>query len=196
MHPAVPAVLLVLGYLAGSIPFGVLLTRWVKGVDVRQGGSGNIGATNVTRVAGKALGAAVLGLDALKGALAVGLALWLVPGEPRLHAAVGLAAFLGHVYPVWLKLQGGKGVATALGVLLVLVPLAALASALVYAGLVAAWRVSSVGSLAGGVTAVVVACLTASDPAYAALSVLLFLLILWTHRGNLLRLARRTERRF
>ncbi|ATB36723.1 glycerol-3-phosphate acyltransferase [Cystobacter fuscus] len=190
------AALLLLGYLAGSIPFGVLLTRWVRGVDVRQSGSGNIGATNVTRVAGKKLGAVVLVLDALKGALAVGLALWLLPGEPRMHAAVGLAAFLGHVYPVWLKLQGGKGVATALGVLVVLVPLAALSAAFVYAGLVAAWRVSSVGSLAGGVTAVVVAALTAPSLEYAGLSALLFVLILWTHRGNIHRLLRRTERRF
>ena len=191
-----PAVLVLLGYLAGSVPFGVLLTRWVRGVDVRQGGSGNIGATNVTRVAGKKLGAVVLLLDALKGALAVLLAQHLVPEAPRLHVAVGLAAFLGHVYPVWLRLKGGKGVATALGVLGVLVPLAALAGALVYAGLVAAWRVSSVGSLAGGVTAVAVATLTAPAPEYAALSALLFALILWTHRGNILRLLRRTERRF
>ena len=190
------AALVLLGYLAGSIPFGVLLTRWVRGVDVRQGGSGNIGATNVTRVAGKKLGALVLLLDALKGSAAVGLALWLMPEAPRVHVGVGLAAFLGHVYPVWLRLHGGKGVATALGVLLVLVPLAALAAALVYAGLVAAWRVSSVGSLAGGVTAVVCAALTARAPEYAWLSALLFLLILWTHRGNIQRLWRRTERRF
>ncbi len=191
-----PAVLVLLGYLAGSVPFGVLLTRWVRGVDVRQSGSGNIGATNVTRVAGKKLGAVVLLLDALKGALVVLLALKLMPEAPRVHVAVGLAAFLGHVYPLWLRLKGGKGVATALGVLLVLVPLAALAALLVYAGLVAAWRVSSVGSLAGGVTAVAVATLTAPAPEYAWLSALLFVLILWTHRSNISRLLRRTERRF
>ncbi len=190
------AALLLLGYLAGSVPFGVLLTRWFRGVDVRQSGSGNIGATNVTRVAGKKLGAVVLLLDALKGALAVALALWLMPEAPRVHAVVGLSAFLGHVYPVWLKLSGGKGVATALGVLIVLAPLGALAGALVYAGLVAAWRVSSVGSLAGGVTAVAVASLTARASEYAWLSALLFALILWTHRGNIQRLLRRTERRF
>jgi acyl phosphate:glycerol-3-phosphate acyltransferase len=190
------AALLLLGYLAGSVPFGVLLTRWFRGVDVRQSGSGNIGATNVTRVAGKRLGAVVLLLDALKGAFAVALTLWLLPGAPRMHAAVGLAAFLGHVYPVWLKLNGGKGVATALGVLAVLVPLAALGGALVYAGLVAAWRVSSIGSLAGGVTAVATAALTARAPEYAWLSALLFGLILWTHRSNIQRILRHTERRF
>ncbi len=190
------AALLLLGYLAGSIPFGVLLTRWFRGVDVRQSGSGNIGATNVTRVAGKKLGAVVLLLDALKGALAVALALWLQPDRPLVHSAVGLAAFLGHVYPVWLRLNGGKGVATALGVLVVLVPLAALAGGLVYAGLVAAWRVSSIGSLAGGVTAVLTASLTARAPEYAWLSALLFALILWTHRSNIQRILRHTERRF
>lgn len=190
------AALLLLGYLAGSVPFGVLLTRWLRGVDVRASGSGNIGATNVTRVAGKKVGAVVLLLDALKGTLAVGLALWLVPDAPRVHAAVGLAAFLGHVYPVWLKLQGGKGVATALGVLVVLVPLSALAGGLLYLGVVARWRVSSIGSLCGGVAAVLTAAFTARAPEYAWLSGLLFALILWTHRGNLQRLARRTERRF
>jgi glycerol-3-phosphate acyltransferase PlsY len=190
------AALLLLGYLAGSVPFGVLLTRWLRGVDVRQRGSGNIGATNVTRVAGKKLGAVVLLLDALKGSLAVALALWLLPEAPLVHAEVGLAAFLGHVYPLWLKLRGGKGVATALGVLVVLVPMAALAGALVYAGLVAAWRVSSIGSLAGGVTAVLTASLTAPASEYAWLSALLFALILWTHRSNIQRLLRRTERRF
>jgi glycerol-3-phosphate acyltransferase PlsY len=190
------AALLLLGYLAGSVPFGVLLTRWWRGVDVRASGSGNIGATNVTRVAGKKLGAVVLLLDALKGALAVALALWLLPGAPRVHVAVGLAAFLGHVYPVWLRLKGGKGVATALGVLAMLVPLAALGGALVYAGLVAAWRVSSIGSLAGGVTAVATAALTAPTPEYAWLSALLFGFILWTHRSNIQRILRHSERRF
>jgi glycerol-3-phosphate acyltransferase PlsY len=188
--------LLLLGYFAGSIPFGVLLTRWLRGVDVRAGGSGNIGATNVTRVAGKKVGAMVLLLDALKGALPVVLALWLLPGQPRAHALVGLVAVLGHVFPVWLKLKGGKGVATALGVLVVLVPTAALAGAAIYAGVVAAWRVSSVGSLTAGLTAVGVAAFTARAPEYALLAAAFFVFMLWTHRGNIHRLLRHTERRF
>ncbi|WNZ63666.1 glycerol-3-phosphate 1-O-acyltransferase PlsY [Myxococcus sp. MxC21-1] len=188
--------LVLLGYLAGSIPFGVLLTRWLRGVDVRKGGSGNIGATNVTRVAGKKLGAVVLLLDAIKGALPVVLAVRLLPDAPTVHVAVGLAAVLGHIYPVWLKLQGGKGVATALGVLLVLVPQAALAAALVYVAVFAVSRVSSLGSLAAGATAVGTSALTARAVEYAGLSALLFALMLWTHRGNIRRLARRTERRF
>lgn len=187
--------LVLLGYLAGSVPFGVLLVRRARGVDVRESGSGNIGATNVARVAGRKLGAVVLALDALKGALPVGLALWLLPGEPWAHVAVGLAAFCGHVWPVWLRLKGGKGVATALGVMGVLVPWAALAALGVYAALVAVWRLSSAGSLAGGLTAVAAAAWTARAPQYAWLSGLFLALMVWTHRGNILRLLRRTERR-
>nr|WP_225937791.1 glycerol-3-phosphate 1-O-acyltransferase PlsY [Myxococcus sp. RHSTA-1-4] len=192
----VPSALVLLGYLAGSIPFGVLLTRWLRGVDVRQQGSGNIGATNVTRVAGKKLGAVVLLLDALKGALPVALALRVLPGQPMVHVLVGLAAVLGHVYPVWLKLHGGKGVATALGVLVVLVPEAAVAGALVYAAVLAVWRVSSLGSLAAGATAVGTSALTARATEYAGLSAFLLALMLWTHRSNIRRLMRHTERRF
>ncbi|MBU8894318.1 glycerol-3-phosphate acyltransferase [Corallococcus sp. H22C18031201] len=188
--------LVLLGYLAGSIPFGVLLTRWFRGVDVRDSGSGNIGATNVTRVAGKKLGLVVLLLDAIKGALPVVLAWVLLPGEPLVHAGVGLAAVLGHVYPVWLKLRGGKGVATALGVLCVLIPTAALAGAAVYVLVVAKWRVSSLGSLTAGIVAILTAVLTARAQEYAILSGVLFTLMLWTHRSNIGRLMRRTERRF
>src|SRR5919197_6134389 len=161
------AALVVLGYLSGSVPFGVLLTRWTRGVDVRTQGSGNIGATNVARVAGKRLGVAVLVLDALKGALPVVVAMAIFSQAPKTNAAVGLAAFLGHVFPVWLKLKGGKGVATALGVLLVLTPWSALAGFLVYAALFGVWRISSIGSLAGGVTAVVIAFVTARHGEYA-----------------------------
>jgi acyl phosphate:glycerol-3-phosphate acyltransferase len=187
--------LVLLGYVAGSVPFGVLLVRRARGVDVRASGSGNMGATNVARVAGRKLGAVVLALDALKGAVPVGLALWLLPEAPWAHVAVGLSAFCGHVWPVWLRLHGGKGVATALGVMGVLVPWAALAGVLVYAALVAVWRLSSAGSLAGGATAVATAAWTARAPQYAWLSGLFLLLMVWTHRGNIRRLVGRTERR-
>lgn len=189
------AALVLLGYLAGSIPFGVLVTRWRRGVDVRAQGSGNIGATNVARVAGKKLGMVVLVLDALKGAIPVLLALQMIPESPRVHVAVGLAAFLGHCYPVWLKLKGGKGVATALGVLIVLIPLAALAGAAVYALVLVTTRVSSLGSLLAGMTAVATAAFTASAHEYALLSGILFAFMIWTHRSNIRRLLRRTERK-
>ncbi len=190
-----PAALIALGYLAGSIPFGVLLTRWMRGVDVRASGSGNIGATNVARVAGKKLGVLVLVLDAAKGALPVLLAVRVLPDAPRIHVAVGLAAFLGHVFPVWLKLHGGKGVATALGVFAVVLPWSALAGFAVYAVLLAIFRVSSVGSLAGGVVAVGLSFVGNQPLEYAVLAVVLLLLMVYTHRGNITRLLRRTERR-
>lgn len=186
-------ILVLLGYFAGSIPFGVLVTKLARGVDVRAQGSGNIGATNVARVAGKKLGVLVLVLDALKGAFPVVLSLIILPGEPRVHAGVGLAAFLGHVFPLWLRLRGGKGVATALGVLLVLTPWAALAGFAVYAALLAMLRVSSVGSLAGGVAAVVAAFLTARHGEYAVLAAALLGMMLFTHRGNIRRLMQRSE---
>ena len=146
-----------------------------RGVDVREKGSGNIGATNVARVAGKGLGVLVLVLDALKGALPVLLARSVEPAGSLVPAAVGLAAFAGHVAPPWLGFRGGKGVATALGVLAVLAPRAALAGALTYAVVLAALRISSVGSLLAGIVAVAVAWLVpGTPPASAALTSVLF----------------------
>jgi glycerol-3-phosphate acyltransferase PlsY len=188
-----PIALCVLAYLSGSIPFGLLLTRWKTRKDVRQSGSGNIGATNVARVAGKKLGALVLLLDALKGAVPVWIAMhWLA--EPEAHACVGLAAFLGHVFPVWLGFKGGKGVATALGILAVLTPLAAVAGGVGYALVFAVFKVSSLGSLLGGVSAVAVAFGGDAPRPYAFLVATLFSLMLWTHRSNIRRLLARSEK--
>jgi acyl phosphate:glycerol-3-phosphate acyltransferase len=189
------AALAVLGYLSGSVPYGLLLTRIFRGVDVRTRGSGNIGATNVARVAGPGLGALVLVLDALKGALPVLLAR-AVSADAVAPALVGLAAFAGHVAPPWLGFRGGKGVATALGVLAVLAPRAALAALAAFGLLFALFRVSSVGSLGAGLVAVLVAWCVEGTPRPAAwLTTGLVLLILWTHRGNLARLVRRSEPR-
>lgn len=187
------AALVTLAYFAGSIPFGVLLTKWFAGKDVRAGGSGNIGATNVTRVAGKKVGAAVLVLDAAKGALPVMLAMRLLPGEYLVHCAVALAAFLGHVFPVWLKFKGGKGVATAAGVLAVLLPLSAVAGFVVFALLVALFRVASIGSLAGAITAMGVSFFLGKPLEYSLLGCTLLALMIFTHRGNIQRLLRRSE---
>ena len=187
------ALLVIGGYLAGSVPFGVLLTRWLTGTDPREAGSGNIGATNVARVAGKKLGVVVLLLDAGKGALPVGVATFVAPGEPWVHAAVGLAAFLGHVFPPWLRFKGGKGVATALGVLVVLLPLSALFGFLVFAAIFAALRVSSIGSLAGATVAVASSFFLHRPLEYSLLAFTLLLMMLYTHRANLGRIVKRTE---
>jgi len=191
----IAAGLVLLGYLSGSVPFGLLLVQATRGVDVRERGSGNIGATNVARIAGKPLGVLVLMLDALKGTFPVLLARAVDPGA-LVPAAVGLAAFAGHVAPPWLGFRGGKGVATALGVLAVLAPRAALAGAVTYGLVLAVLRISSVGSLLAGVVAVAVAWgAPGTPPASAALTSVLFLAMLWTHRGNIGRLLRRGEPR-
>jgi acyl phosphate:glycerol-3-phosphate acyltransferase len=187
--------LIAAAYFSGSVPFGLLLARAVAGKDVRTEGSGNIGATNVARVVGKKLGAVVLVLDALKGALPVVAAQHLLPGEALWHDAVGLAAFFGHVFPVWLKFKGGKGVATALGVLVVLLPWAALAGFIVWALILAIFRVSSIGSLLGAVVAVVVGFLVHRPIEYPAVAVVFLVLMLFTHRSNLQRLINRQEHR-
>ena len=181
-------------YLLGSVPFGLLLGKRVAGVDVRQAGSGNIGATNVARTAGKKLGIVTLLLDGAKGALAVA-ATALAMGE-RLDgpwaAAAGLAAFLGHVFPPWLRFRGGKGVATAFGVFLVIAPAIAAIAVAVFAAVVAATRVPALGSLAasamlsalfigrGEIPYTVLACATTTP-------------LVYTHRSNWMKLLTRSE---
>lgn len=157
---AIPYIIVaVVAYLLGSIPFGYLLVKTFRGQDIRMSGSGNIGATNVARSGAKGLGITTLLLDALKGTLAVWFAAWLAnssynscAGAPcvpslRLMAAAGLAAVLGHMFPVWLKFRGGKGVATAVGVFAVLVPKALLLALLLFIVVVALTRYVSLGSI-------------------------------------------------
>jgi acyl phosphate:glycerol-3-phosphate acyltransferase len=183
------------GYLCGSVPFGLLLTRLFARVDVRTSGSGNIGATNVTRVAGKKVGALVLLFDAAKGALPVLAALSLYPDADWLHAATGLGAVLGHVFSCWLRFRGGKGVATALGVFLVLLSLQTLLAAVVYVAVFALWRVSSLSSLFAIVTLAASSFFQATI-AYRAAAVSLACLLFWTHRDNIRRLMARQENSF
>lgn len=187
------------GYACGSVPWGLLLTRWRRGVDVREVGSGNIGATNVVRAGGLRLGAVVLLLDALKAALPVWAAVRAFPADEWLHVAVAVGAFAGHVFPVWLRFRGGKGVACAVGGLAVLLPWAALAGLVVWAPVLWRTRLSSVSSLVGAVVAVgtgVGLASTGRAPwAYAGLGVGLLLAMGWTHRDNLRRLRKGKELR-
>jgi glycerol-3-phosphate acyltransferase PlsY len=134
-------------YLLGSIPFGVLLTKMLGRGDVRKSGSGNIGAANVTRVAGPAAGILTLFLDAAKGAAAVLLAERYTNSSATWMTLAALAALVGHCFPVWLRFKGGKGVATALGVFTVLSPLAALAALTLFMLVVVYWRYVSLGSI-------------------------------------------------
>ncbi len=190
--PSFETALLLLGaYLIGSIPFGVILTRLGGAGDLRQIGSGNIGATNVLRTGRKGLAAATLLLDGAKGAVAVLIARQI---HLDLDAAAGAAAFLGHLYPIWLRFRGGKGVATMLGVALALWWPAGLAFAVVWIAMLAITRRSSVG----GISAAVAAPIAAAAGGQSDL-VLLFMamaaLLLWKHRSNIARLLDGTEPR-
>jgi acyl phosphate:glycerol-3-phosphate acyltransferase len=186
------------GYLVGSIPFGLLVTRAGGAADPRSIGSGNIGATNVLRTGRKGLALLTLLLDSGKGAAAALIFNALFPDlqSPSLAAIVaGVAAFIGHVYPVWLRFKGGKGVATMLGVALALYWPCGLAFALMWLIAFFATRHSSVGGMAAAViTPVAAAVLLRSDLTLAFL--LLTLIVLWKHRANIERLLAGTEPRF
>jgi glycerol-3-phosphate acyltransferase PlsY len=190
----VAPLLVVLGYLIGSIPFGLLLGR-IAGVDVRRLGSGNIGAANVTRNAGALLGLATLVADAAKGAIAVLAARGLDAGA-GVVAATGVAAVLGHCYPITLRFAGGKGVATALGVMATLVPRVALAAAATFALAFVLTRRVSVGSALGALAAPLAALLLGETRADTVACAAVAAVIVVRHLDNLGRLRRGTEPRF
>ncbi len=186
-----PTLSLVLGYLLGSIPFGVILTRLAGAGDLRTIGSGNIGATNVLRTGRKGLAAATLLLDLAKGAVAVLLVERLFPGNAPLAAA---GAFLGHCYPVWLGFRGGKGVAVLMGIVLALHWPLGLIFAAVWLGLLAGLRISSVAGMAAAVSAPLGAALLGRFD-LVLLLLALALIVLWKHRENVTRLLAGSEPR-
>jgi acyl phosphate:glycerol-3-phosphate acyltransferase len=175
---------LALGYAFGSIPFGLLLTALAGKGDVRKVGSGNIGATNVLRTGSKALAALTLVLDCLKATAAILLARLLF--GPEVGPAAGAGAMIGHLYPVWLKFKGGKGVATYLGVLIPLLWPAAVVYAMVWVLLLLTVRISSVAGLAAAASAPVTAFVLHSSIYPMLLG--FTLLVLWKHRDNIVRL--------
>jgi glycerol-3-phosphate acyltransferase PlsY len=199
MTDAVAAPLLVaLGYLSGSVPWGYVLPKVLKGVDVRTVGSGNIGATNAARAGGRLMGLAVFVLDVAKAVLPVVAAQALLAGAPDGELwvmATAIAAFAGHLFPVWLRFKGGKGVATGFGVFAVLAPGPALAGFGAWIVLYLTLRISSVGSLAGALVCTVglfwqrgpASPITWAGAAVAAM-------IWWRHRENIGRLLRGEEK--
>jgi glycerol-3-phosphate acyltransferase PlsY len=184
-----PALVLLAGYLLGSIPFGLLLTRMAGGGDLRAIGSGNIGATNVLRTGRKGIAALTLLLDMGKGAAAVALGAWLLDGGGVMG---GVMAFVGHCYPVWLRFAGGKGVATMMGVVAAIHWPSGLLFAAVWIGALLLLRYSSVGGMSAAVSAPLgVAAMgrLALLPAFLAMA----LIVLWRHRANIARLIAGTE---
>ena len=186
-----PYLALLIGYLLGSIPFGLLLTRFAGKGDLRSIGSGNIGATNVLRTGSKGLAALTLLLDAAKGAAAVIIAQQVWPDAVRFAAA---GALVGHLYPLWLKFRGGKGVATLLGILIPLLPLAAAIYAALWVGLLIAVRISSVAGMVAAASAPLSAAI-AGERGLFPLLLGLALLVVWKHRENVQRLKDGTEPR-
>jgi glycerol-3-phosphate acyltransferase PlsY len=188
-------------YLLGSIPFGVILGKFFGGADVRKAGSGNIGATNVARVAGPTAGALTLLLDAAKGWLPVWLAGRVMHGEAGFLVAAGFFALLGHCFPPWLRFRGGKGVATAAGVFAALCPEATLAAVILFALVVWFWRYVSLASLAAS-AAIPLLVYFLWAPHFAPPNIVTFgslaiaALVIFQHRGNIGRLARGEEPKF
>jgi glycerol-3-phosphate acyltransferase PlsY len=180
---------LLFGYLLGSIPFGLIFTRMAGLGDVRKIGSGNIGATNVLRTGRKGLAAATLLADALKGTAPVLIA---AQWGPQFATLAALGAFLGHLFPVWLKFKGGKGVATFIGVLIGLKPLAALIFALIWIGVAFAGRYSSLSALIAS-AATPIALWLLGEPGMAGMTIILVALLWWKHSQNISRLLAGTE---
>ena len=181
------------GYLLGSVPTGLILAKLFSKVDPRNIGSKNIGATNIFRTAGKSLGIFTLIGDLLKGAIPVVIAIqW---GESDLWIALsGLTPFLGHIFPIFLGFKGGKGVATALGVYLMISPISVLIEFFIFAGIVWKWRYISLGSITCGTTIpILIAFFRSDSQAYFIVSVIMAALILYRHQSNISRLLQGTE---
>ncbi len=185
---------LLLGYGVGSLPLGYLAAAWLKGIDLRRVGSGNVGAANAYRTAGFAIAVLVVSVDVAKGATSVVITTRLTTGEVG-PVAAGVAAIIGHVYPVWLRFHGGKGVATACGVFGVLAPLATAIAAGMFVATVWTTRYVSLGSVVATVALPSLAWITNATTPVIAGGIVVALLILERHRGNLVRLRDGTERR-
>ena len=188
------AILIILGYLIGAVPFALLLTRRVRGTDLRRVGSGNVGAANALRAASVPVGLGVMALDVGKGSAVVLLARVLGASDAAL-AATGVAAVVGHVYPVWLRFRGGKGVATACGVFALLAPGPTLLAAIAFTGVVWLTRYVSLGSMVAAVVLAAAVAIGGAPLPVVVAAVAAATLVLHRHRRNMVRLQAGSERR-
>jgi len=186
------ATFLVSTFLLAAIPFGLVLTSLFTDIDIRKAGSGNIGATNVYRLAGRKLGVATLLCDILKGFVPTMISVWLMDGPCGVSLTIS-AAFLGHCYSPYLAFRGGKGVATGLGAFLAASPIAALVAAIAWVAVVAFTRKSSAGALLGLAILIVTLALLAGGRPLLPVALLIGLLLVWRHRDNIRRLVRGAE---
>ena len=188
------ALLVIFSYLLGSVPSGLIIGK-LSGLDVRNAGSGNIGATNVARLLGKKGGLLTLVADMAKGFIPVLAVQQMGLGDP-IAALVGIAAFVGHLYPVFLNFKGGKGVATGFGVLLGLAPLAATILLVIFAAVAFSTRIVSLSSMVTAVAAPLLLWLFYYSPTYIMMATLMAILIVFRHYANIQRLLNGTEPRF
>jgi glycerol-3-phosphate acyltransferase PlsY len=192
-----PFIAVVVAYLVGGIPFGYLLVRWKTGGDVREKGSGNIGATNVLRTTGRAIAVATLVLDIAKGVFAVWLADRLSGGSPLWMSLAALAVMAGHAFPIFLKFQGGKAVASFIGAFLYLTPIPMLAALLVFIIVVAATRQISMGSIVAAGALPLAAWMIEHPPSIVLLATLVAaVFLIFRHRANIDRIRSGTENVF
>lgn len=189
-------VLAICAYLFGAIPTGLILTRWFGKEDIRKAGSGNIGATNVYRVAGRKLGIVTLIGDCLKGVIPVVIAQQAFDLTGTALALVALAAFVGHCYPIYLGFKGGKGVATALGIFLVFSPLAVLTVLIVFVLFLWRWRFISLASIAAATAIAPAIYLTTGSWPIFLVTLAIAAIVIWRHKDNIKRLLSGTENRF
>lgn len=194
-EPLMIGVALAVSYVLGSIPTGLWLGQWLRGIDIRQHGSQNIGATNTLRVLGKPLGAAALLGDMLKGAVPVLLLGRLDPWE-YLPLACGIAAILGHSFSLFLGFKGGKGVATSTGVFGALLPIPTLIAAVVFGVTVYISRMVSLGSILAAITLSVACFFVPGTPVLRGIVVAVAVLVIWKHRSNIGRILRGEESKF
>ncbi|MED0674981.1 glycerol-3-phosphate 1-O-acyltransferase PlsY [Aneurinibacillus thermoaerophilus] len=189
------AVVILLSYLLGSVSFSILVVKKIAKIDIREHGSGNAGATNTLRVLGKGPGIAVLLLDAAKGAIAVGLASWLTKGNDWVIVLSGIAAIVGHNWPVFFGFRGGKGVATTIGTLLALTPVPALIAVAVTIVVIAITRYVSLGSLVFFTLIPIILLTQGASFVYIAGTFMIAILGYMRHVGNIKRLLQGTERK-
>lgn len=184
---------IVVSYLLGSLSFSILIAKWVKGIDIRQHGSGNAGATNTLRVLGKGPGILVFALDIAKGVLAVWIGTWLADGYEWIPALSGLASIIGHNWPVWFRFKGGKGIATTVGVMATLAFMPALIAGIIAIAAIALTRYVSLGSLLfAAFTPIMIAIIQYNAPELAV-SLVLCVFAFVRHRSNLVKLVKGTE---
>ncbi|MBI4596155.1 MAG: glycerol-3-phosphate 1-O-acyltransferase PlsY [Candidatus Tectomicrobia bacterium] len=184
---------IIIGYLLGSIPTGIIVTKWMRGVDIRNFGSGSTGATNVLRTTGKKAAALVFSVDIIKGVLSIWIARDYLSVSPWWTGLAGLLAVIGHNFPIFSQFRGGKGVATALGIFTALFPISTLIGLIIWIICIAIWRYVSLGSIISAALIPALSLISTKPGPYLLFTCLISLLIIYRHKDNIKRLLKGQE---